>query len=65
MVALLRAAPQAGRLLRPLCRMLAVEAEVLRPVVEAAVVEVVVEPVLSAGVMAGLVGAVASPFSTA
>ncbi len=31
MVALLMAAPQAGRILRPLCRMLAVEAALLRP----------------------------------
>ncbi len=31
MVALLAAAPQAGRVLRPLCRMLAIETAVLRP----------------------------------
>ncbi len=48
MVALLRAAPQAARILRPVCRMLAVDARLLRPrpegaaeVVPADVVEVV------------------------
>ena len=34
MVALLRASPQAGRILRPLCRMLAVETALLRPRLE-------------------------------
>ncbi len=34
MVALLTAAPQAVRVLRPLCRMLAIETQVLRPGVE-------------------------------
>jgi hypothetical protein len=37
MVALLQACPQAVRILRPLCRMLAIETQVLRP--GAAVVE--------------------------
>jgi hypothetical protein len=38
MVALLVAAPQAARILRPLCRMLAVETSLLRPGVDGAVV---------------------------
>jgi len=38
MVALLTAAPQAARVLRPLCRMLAVETSLLRPGVAAVVV---------------------------
>ncbi len=39
MVALLEAVPQAGRLLRPLCRMLAIEAQVVRPGIAAEVPE--------------------------
>jgi hypothetical protein len=39
MVALLRAAPQAARILRPVCRMLAVETSLLRPRPEGAVAE--------------------------
>ena len=42
MVALLVAAPQAVRILRPLCRMLAVETSLLRPRLEGAAAEVVV-----------------------
>jgi hypothetical protein len=42
MVELLKAAPQAARVLRPLCRMLAIETAVLRPGVVA--VETVVVP---------------------
>ena len=34
MVALLAACPEAGRVLRPLCRALAIETEVLRPVAQ-------------------------------
>jgi hypothetical protein len=46
MVALLVAAPQAARILRPLCRMLAVETSLLRPRLEGAVAEVAApEPV--------------------
>ena len=47
MVALLRASPQAGRILQPLCRMLAVETALLRPRLagDAAVVVVDVAPV--------------------
>ena len=41
MVALLKAAPQAARVLRPLCRMLAVDASLLRPGVEAVPARVV------------------------
>jgi hypothetical protein len=44
MVALLVAAPQAARILRPLCRMLAVETSLLRPRLEAAAEVVAVEP---------------------
>ena len=44
MVALLEASPEAGRILRPLCRMLAVETSLLRPGV--AVAEVVVAEVV-------------------
>jgi hypothetical protein len=40
MVALLVAAPQAARILRPLCRMLAVETAVLRPRVAGAAADV-------------------------
>jgi hypothetical protein len=45
MVELLLAAPQAVRILRPLCRMLAVETSLLRPRVAGAAVEVVAAPV--------------------
>ncbi len=48
MVALLVAAPQAGRILRPLCRMLAVESSVLRPQRER--VTVVVEAEAAEGI---------------
>jgi hypothetical protein len=41
MIALLRAAPQAGRILRPVCRMLAVETSLLRPWPEGAAPEAV------------------------
>jgi hypothetical protein len=41
MVALLVAAPQAARILRPVCRMLGIETSLLRPGVAGAVVEVV------------------------
>jgi len=41
MIALLRAAPQAGRILRPVCRMLAVETSLLRPRPEGAAPEIV------------------------
>jgi len=41
MVALLLAAPQAARILRPVCRMLAVEAQLLRPRPEGEVAEIV------------------------
>jgi hypothetical protein len=44
MVALLRASPQAGRILRPLCRMLAVETSLLRPRLEGEVAEVETAP---------------------
>jgi len=40
-VALLLAAPQAARILRPVCRMLAVEAQLLRPRPEGEVAEIV------------------------
>jgi hypothetical protein len=40
MVALLVAAPQAARILRPVCRMLAVETSLLRPRLEGAAVEI-------------------------
>jgi hypothetical protein len=40
MVALLLAAPQAARILRPICRMLAVETSLLRPRPEGAVAEI-------------------------
>jgi len=43
MVELLRAAPQAGRILLPLCRALAIETSVLRPRPVGAAVEIVVE----------------------
>ena len=43
MVALLLAAPQAGRILRPLCRMLAVDRSWLRPRPAGSVVEVAAE----------------------
>ena len=49
MVALLRASPQAGRILRPLCRMLAVETSLLRPRLEGEAAEdfpVETEPVV-------------------
>jgi hypothetical protein len=48
MVALLRASPQAGRILQPLCRMLAVETALLRPRLpgDAAIVAVEVAPVV-------------------
>ena len=46
MVALLRESPQAARILRPLCRMLAVEAALLRPRLEGAAAEVVPVEVL-------------------
>ena len=45
MVELLLAAPQATRVLRPLCRMLAVETSLLRPRAAGAAVEVVAAPV--------------------
>ena len=45
MVELLLAAPQAARVLRPLCRMLAVETSLLRPRAAGAAVEVVAAPV--------------------
>jgi hypothetical protein len=41
MVELLLAAPQAARILRPVCRMLAVEAQLLRPRPEGEVAEIV------------------------
>lgn len=44
MVALLVAAPQAARILRPVCRMLAVETSLLRPRLAGAVAEVVAVP---------------------
>ena len=44
MVALLIAAPQAARILRPVCRMLGIETSVLRPRAAGAVVEVAVAP---------------------
>jgi len=44
MVALLMAAPQAARILRPVCRMLAVETSLLRPRLEGAAVGAAVEP---------------------
>jgi hypothetical protein len=51
MVALLTASPQAVRVLTPLCRMLAIEASVLRPgVVVDAAVGVVVQPKRVVGV---------------
>ena len=46
MVELLVAAPQAVRILRPLCRMLAVETSLLRPRLEGAAVEVVRDDVV-------------------
>jgi len=42
MVALLMAAPQAARVLRPVCRMLMIESSVLRPGVAAVIAEAVV-----------------------
>lgn len=47
MVALLRASPQARRLLRPICRMLAVPTALLRPVTNVGVTPVVVTPMIS------------------
>jgi hypothetical protein len=57
MQALLRAVPQARRVLRPLCRMLAVEASVLEPVAES--VSPAVAWVTHGGV--GIVGLVPEP----
>jgi len=45
MVALLRAAPQAVRVLTPLCRMLAVETSLLRPRAEAGAAAAEIAPV--------------------
>ena len=45
MVALLLVSPQARRILRPLCRMLAVETSVLRPLPPGVVAEVVADKI--------------------